>query len=458
MVKLWFECKWQRVHSIWQHNRRLLYNIAGSGLIRCVSIGIAVFSMPAYMGYFNDNNILGVWLAMVSVLTMVSVLDFGLGNGLRNHLTAALVQKDWQLIRQLISSSYIIIAGICLVIGVVGLILIPYLPWNKWLGIRTEIVSFDLLVVVIRLLYIAIVLQMVLRTVTAIMYARQQAAVVGLLSLLTNIAIVLYAVLATPVADAGENLLRMAVVYLFASNVPHLLNTIFVFSGSMRQAVPKLKDFDWVMSQRLLRLGGVFFYLTVTSIIIHNTNDVLIAALFDSSLVVEYQIYNKVFFFVITIMNVLLVPLWSAVTKAYAEENFLWMRKLHIWLCLSAFGALAAGLIIMLAMQAIVDVWLRERAIQIVMLYCLPFVFYVAIDAVNGANATIANGANWLKVQVLMAPINIALNIGLTIYLANTYQHWTMIPLANVLSLIPVAVVQFIYIRRKFTELEQRSM
>ena len=92
------------------------------------------------------------------------------------------------------------------------------------------------------------------------------------------------------------------------------------------------------------------------------------------------------------------------------------------------------------------------------MLYCLPFVFYVAIDAVNGANATIANGANWLKAQVLMAPVNIALNIGLTVYLAKTYQHWTMIPLANVLSLIPVAVVQFIYIRRKFTELEQRSV
>ena len=458
MEKQWFSSKRQRWQSIWQHNRQLIYNIAGSGVIRCISIGVAVFSMPAYMGYFNDNSVLGVWLAMLSVLTMVSVMDFGLGNGLRNHLTTALVKKDWRLVRQLISSSYIIICLICLLLGGMGFFLIPCLPWNLLLGIQTNIVGFEMLVLVIRWVYLAIIFQMVLRTVTAILYACQQAALVGMLSLFSNITMVLYALFATSTIDAGVNLLHMAKVYLLAANIPYLLSTVLVFTGKMRLAVPSYRDFNWQMSQKILRLGMVFFYLIVASLIIHNTNDILIAALFDSSLVVEFQIYNKVFFFVITVANVLLVPLWSAVTKAYAEGNIPWMRKLHTWLCLSAGVSLIAGLAVMSFMQVIVDFWLRERAIQIETLYCLPFVFYVAIDAVNGANATIANGANWLKAQVMMAPINIILNIGLTIFMAKTYQHWTMIPLANVLSLIPVAIVQFIYIRRKFTELEQRSV
>lgn len=447
-------CK--KLKSTWEDNTNLIKNILASGGIKGLAVLINMLTTPAYMRYFSDQNILGVWLTLISVLTTVSVLDFGLGNGLRNKLTESIAQNDRNRVCGLISSSYAIIFCFSLIIALSGIGLLGILPWNRILGIAEDLITEEILIKIIKIVFVGIVVQLVLKLITSILYAQQKAALVSLLPVITNTVMLLYVEI-IPGSGPEQNLLRLAILYCVACNIPYLLATILLFCGKLRYCRPRFKYVNFKVAKSVLKLGILFFYLSVMSMLVHNTNEILISALFHSTMVVEYQIYNKVFYLITTVLNVLMLPLWSAVTKALAQNNINWMKRIHNILCLTSVLAFIGGLMLIPVMQFIVDVWLGENAIVINKWYCIPFVIYIAEAALNGANATIANGANWIKAQIIMAPVGVLLIIPVTIVLSKLCGNWLAVQIANIISLLPIAVVQFIYIRRKFRIMEQKT-
>ena len=144
-----------------------------------------------------------------------------------------------------------------------------------------------------------------------------------------------------------------------------------------------------------------------------------------------------------------MVPLWSATTKALAEKNYRWLDSTHKMLCRLSIAALAVGLCIIPIMQPVINIWLRDKSILINPVMAIPFAIYVAEETFNGANATIANGSNWIKFQMWTAPIGALLNFPLTWLLNEIFHNWAVIVVANIISLLPIAIGQFIYIRKK---------
>ena len=62
-------------------------NIVFSFVLKGISILLAFVTIPVYLRYFNlDESAYGIWLAITSILTVITVFDFGMGNGLKNKL------------------------------------------------------------------------------------------------------------------------------------------------------------------------------------------------------------------------------------------------------------------------------------------------------------------------------------------------------------------------------------
>lgn len=446
------------LYKVIKNNENLIKNIIASGGIRGIAIIISLVTTPSYMRYFDDSAVLGVWLTIISILTTVGVLDFGLGNGLRNKLTAAFAERNELTIKKLISSSYFIIVVISASFVIIGILVANIINWNRILGIDASIIGNAVLQKCCIIVIIGVMCQMILKVITSILYAEQKAALVSFLPLITNASMLLF-VLLTKGTTSEQNLITLSWVYLIAANLPYICLTLVLFRGVLKDYRPKKEYVEVVTVKNILKLGIVFFYLQLMSIAVHNTNEILISALFDSSMVVEYQVYNKIFYLITTGLNVIMIPLWSAVTKALYEKNYAWLNKIHKILCASSGLALVLGFIITIFMQFIVNAWLGNQAIEINKLYCIPFVIYVAEEAFNGANATLANGSNWLKIQIIFAPISAFMNIPLTFLFRELFGNWLAIQVANIFSLFPIAIAQFIYIRKKLAkaELEYRT-
>ena len=90
-------------------------NMAGAVMVKGGALVISLFTMPAYMRFFQNQEVLGLWFTVLSVLNWILTFDLGVGNGLRNHLTTAFALNDRKAAQQCISSAYVTIGATALV-------------------------------------------------------------------------------------------------------------------------------------------------------------------------------------------------------------------------------------------------------------------------------------------------------------------------------------------------------
>ena len=192
----------QKFRQLSDKDRILFQNILGAFAVKGLSLVVSLFTLPAYMRFFKDQNVLGVWYTVLSVLTWVLNFDLGVGNGLRNKLALALAVNDQERARQVISSAYFMIGGLMLVLTAAGLTLIPLADWNGFFNVEADLISGETLAQVVRYAFIGIALQFFLRLISSILYALQKSAVNDAISLVTSVLLLTFALLAPAAAPA----------------------------------------------------------------------------------------------------------------------------------------------------------------------------------------------------------------------------------------------------------------
>ena len=85
-------------------DRIIIKNVTLSFIIKAVALLVSFFSAPAFIGYFDNDIVLGVWYTLLSVLTWVLSFDLGIGNGVRNNLVKAFSDRDEKEAKGIISS------------------------------------------------------------------------------------------------------------------------------------------------------------------------------------------------------------------------------------------------------------------------------------------------------------------------------------------------------------------
>ena len=112
---------------------------------------------------------------------------------MRNKLVGALQSDDKDEGRKYVSSAYMFLFGVSLIIIVVIVVLSQFVNWNTVFNIDTDVLESDVLRKALTILLVSIILQFVLRLITSVLYALQKAFIPSLLNLLTNVIMLLYA-------------------------------------------------------------------------------------------------------------------------------------------------------------------------------------------------------------------------------------------------------------------------
>ena len=75
-------------------SKKLIINSNLSLIVKGSSLFVSLFTMPAYMRIFKEQEVLGLWFTTLSVLSWILTFDLGIGNGLRNHLVKPLMENN----------------------------------------------------------------------------------------------------------------------------------------------------------------------------------------------------------------------------------------------------------------------------------------------------------------------------------------------------------------------------
>ena len=123
-------------------NDKIIYkNIIGAFLVKGGALFVSLFTLPAYIKFFNNDEVLGLWYTILSLLNWILNFDLGIGNGLRNHLSDSLSLDNKEDVKRYLSSAYFSIGMIAVIASLLCPIIIKFINLNSLLNINEAIVS-----------------------------------------------------------------------------------------------------------------------------------------------------------------------------------------------------------------------------------------------------------------------------------------------------------------------------
>ena len=436
-----------------KENRGILGNILGAFLIKGGALVIQVLLLPAYMGFFKGEQVLGLWYTLLAVTGWLTLFDLGLGHSLRNRLPPVLETGDRKKVRSYLSTTYLtafVLVGILLVFG---LFLAEKMPWNSVFGIETETVPAGVLVRSVKTLLVGLLVSLVLRIITSVLYAMQHSWAVGALSLASN-GILLLGVWLLPRGTDGENLLALCRVNAVAVNLPSLICTLVLFGKAFRDCIPTPKYFRKSLVPGILGEGLVLLWLNLVFLAVSAANELLITVLSGAEFVVEYQVYHKLFSTAAMAVSLALTPIWSAVTRAGSRGDYPWIRRVYR-LFLGGTGLCFLGELLFLPLLGfVVKLWLGENAIPVRLDYGLLFAVLSTLFVLHNVNTSISNGLSWFRLQGIWMTFAAVVFFPLAVLLTRWTGSWIGTVLANILALLPYEILAPIVNLRKLKSCE----
>ena len=435
-------------------DKALFKNISGAFVFKGLGMLLSFFSMPIYMDFFKNKLVLGVWFTILSTSNWIFMFDIGIGNGLRNCLTRELVRGDKKRIKTYISSAYILITAIAVVLLCIGSLMIGYVNWNDFFNISESVVSRATLNTTVRIIYAGIVLQFIFKMVVYILYALQKSAVNNMIAFLTSL-FQFMAVLLLPSLSISENLIRLAVVFIVSSNLLYMVVTVFAFRNEqIKGCGVSLKYFETDAALKTVNIGVLFLWTQILHLLISLTDDFLVTKFTSPKYEVYFSIYNRLFSLVGTLFTLALTPVWSAVTKAQEERDYLWVRKIYRFANRAVMLGVAGELLIILVMQFVVNIWLGSHAIQVDYTYALIFAVYGSIMLFQSVQETFAYGFGKVMVLCVCYSIGVIVKYSLVYFGTMLYPDaWIIVVLSNILVILPFCIVQPFYLKKEIERL-----
>lgn len=433
----------------------VLKNTVFAFLIKGASLFVSLFTTPAFIRYFDDNAVLGVWYTMLSVLLWVLNFDLGLGNGIRNQLVKDIAQKDYTSAKITISSGMVSNLIVSLLLSGLGIGLISTLDLVKLYNISSVIISKEVLLYSTVIVFLSIILRLFLTTISSVFYALQKSSANNFLALCVSILQFSF----VKIFDFGspsKNLLALSLAYLILSNLPMIIAGIVVFSTSLKQCRPNIKYVQKERMKSVMNLGVIFFACQILYMLIINTNEFIITSLYGPEYTTEYSFYYRLVSLISTIITLATTPIWSMVTKVAEEKNYKWLWKLYSKLKLIGWGAVLLQFLFIPFMQIFMNIWLGENSIEINYITALYFACFGGAFVYSSVLSSIVCGMARMKLQMISYGVGVVLKFLVIYILAKNGFDWNIVVLANALVLIPYCFAQQIelnhYIKLKIEE------
>ena len=431
-------------------------NILVSLFIKGGALLVSLLTMPAYFRYFNDEKILGVWFTILSMINWVINFDLGIGNGLRNYLVEAIAQDNTKKMKYYISSAYFSIAAMIMILSVLFLGIYKKIDWLNAFAIKdATILKESVLEKTILIVFIGIMIQFLLKLISSVLYALQKAALTSLLGLLSNLIILLYISFA-PSKDINTNIINMAYINTLAVNMPLAIATIYLFCTKLKESIPSVKFCKLHYVQAVMKLGVAFFFVQVCYMLLINTDEFIITWISGPEYVVEYQAYNKIFTVLGTVSNLVLIPVWSAITKALNEKNIKWIERLKKkLLMLSALTTFIQFAIVPFT-GFLMEVWLQGR-IECNYIYSIVFAVFGSLMIWNGVYSSIANGMGRPYVQAVVFVFAIIAKLTGAYLIMQFNLPWIYIMIITSFGLLAYVIIQNNYINKYIRMIKENN-
>ena len=428
-------------------------NIIYAYVIKGVSVMIGVLLVRAYMRYFQETEILGIWYTILSVVTWLINFDLGIGQGLRNAAAKTLANGDYEQTKRIVSSGYMSIGVLSIVLLLISSVCAFVIDWNKFFNVSTKLIASHTLQVSVFITFAGIIFQMILRLIASLFNALERTALSNALTLSTNLIVVLFVTLYHGGSDS-QNLIALTMIFFVAATTPYFIASLVAYGKKLRAFRPSLKCAEKTICMQLMSLSNRFFIAQILLMVITVTNEAFITKLVGVDQVVVYQVYFRIFSTILLMFSLTTNAVWSSVTKKWQLRDYVGTVKSAQMLVASAAVFTVIATVISFILQPIINIWLGKEAILIDGMSTGIFLFYTSVMLFSYALAAIANAISKLNMQIVCYFVAAVLKYPLCMILLRFNYSWSSIVLANAILMLPLVLLQPIALIREFRKLK----
>ena len=428
-------------------------NILFGIIFKAFSIFLNLLIVPILV-FFLGKIEYGVWITIFSIINWILVFDIGIGQGLRNKLTEALSVNDDLKASQIISTSYIIISIFSLVILLIGIGFIIFINFQELLNYDGK--SSHYLQNFIFLSLFFTIINFTLSLYKKLYLAVHKSFVIESINVFFQTLYLLF-ILIWLYFNLERSLISLIIIFGVINFIVSLIATIIFFR--MQEKVSfSVKNFNLKEGKLLFKLGGKFFIINISLLVILSTDNLLVSNLLGPSFVTDYAIIQKVFQVLIVIFTVVLSASWGLYSDAIINKDFNWIRENLKKMNFYFLGILFFGLLLFYFIEEILDIWIGKGFVKIPKGLVLCNMLYVFIFCFTNIYMFFINASNKINLQMYIYIFGAVINIPLSILLIRSLNSSTGVILSTLICFAPLLIVMPIQSYRIINKLEQESL
>ena len=417
-------------------------NIALGLVYKPLSMLLSYLYIPVALAYLGDEKY-GVWATVLSVLSWISLFDIGIGNGLRNKLAENFKNYDSLKTRKYVSSAYIMLTIIVMILMIVTVALFSLVNWKSFFKVEANF--SDNLTIVMNISIICMCVSFVMEICKSVYLALQKNHITNLMGLVQQ-ALMLFSVIVLKKYTNG-NLVFVAIAYGISNLVVELFFTLKLFKYN-RDFIPKVKYFSREEAKETTGLGIQFFIIQIAAMILYATDNIIITQICGPVQVTPYTTANKLFSMITAVFSIMIAPYWSAITVRKADGDISGIKKaekkmLRLWK-MATIGCI----FLIIVFKPVVHIWLqRDMTFQPGLIPLMAV--YAIVYMWNAVYSQIGNGLSLMKVSVIIAIIQSLVNVIASIFFGAILGMKSVgVLLGTVIAMLVSSIVMPIYIKK----------
>ena len=412
--------------------------------IQIFTICLNLLLVPLTIDYVNPDTY-GIWLTLSSVVAWISVLNIGLNNSLRNRLTEVRTLGNDLMARKYVSTTYAILSCIFCSFLFLFVCINPMINWANIFNLSQELENELKIVMAIIVAYFC--LRFILSTINVILLAEHKSAESSFRTLIEqSISIIIIYVLTK---TTEGSLLYLCIGLCVTPIIVLLIFNIGLFNNRFKAIAPSVKYIDFSLTKDLLSVGLKFFIISLAGIIQFQLANFIILRYFGGEQVAGYNIAFKYFNVAYMVFSLLLTPLWSTVTKAKVQNDYIWINNTVKNYLIIALLFCVGVFIMLLLSPKIYPLWLQDNYFEIPIALSGVMALYKMTFIIGGVFVTVLNGLGELNIQTKVCLISPLVYLLLCFYfLKFTELGIVGVVLASILSNFNAWIVAPIQVKK----------
>lgn len=360
-----------------------------------------------------NSSIYGLSIIIFQITTYLGMFDFGLTAGVERFLAGTREDSEESKLRiqKIISTSFVVYALMGLIVVIVGSIFAPFvadifeIPVGFSESVHYIIVSLSFLVG----------FQFLLRAVSGIFFAHQKQLLSNSLSFALNVSNILFTVLFVYLGyQLWSFVFAQVLVFIFNSVL-----TLYFFNKHYGYVKFKTSDFDFSLLKEMFSYGFYLFIIGVAVQIVFQTDRIIIGSVISLSAVSIYALTSKLPEMTSQLIWKFTDNSFPGMVELSKDDDISPFRRVHDKLMsLTLSLSTTAFWIIAVVTAPFLKLWIGKDFFagqDFVFLIC--YLYLIQLTFIHVSSMCL-NGAGIAKQLSLMAILEAAINLGLSIYLA----------------------------------------